>query len=66
MNKNLVSNTYYRMGHFFDKTCRFMKNLKGKKYRVTGVVEGSVGAQYFKEGDKLSSIEVNGERHIKL
>ena len=43
-----------------------MKNLKGKKYRVTGVVEGSVGAQYFIEGDKLSSIEVNGERHIKL
>ena len=33
---------------------------------MCGVVEGSVGAQYFKEGDKLSSIEVNGERHIKL
>ena len=42
------------------------KFKRKKKYRVTSVVEGSVGAQYFKEGDKLSSIEVNEERHIKL
>ena len=48
------------------KPAGLWKNLKGKKYRVTGVVEGSVEAQDFKEGDKLSSIEVNGERHIKL
>ena len=37
------------------------KNLKGKKLKVLDVEEGSVAAQYFKQGDKLSSIEINGK-----
>ena len=32
-----------------------------KKFRVENLVEGSTAAQYFKEGDKLNSIEIEGK-----
>ena len=37
------------------------RGWKWRKWRVSDVEEGSMAAQYFKKGDKLTSIVVNGK-----